>query len=151
MVNTSAYQPRQALDALIPPGWQARHSDALAGARTAAVELWSGPADGDQEWTFSPELGTEARNHGTLLSSPTARIQRLLTEQEQASGEQDVTTRRYLVALPQSATVTLGNRIKVIDSGDPLLDGRYLSVVDVQGGSLRFERHLIAIDNLEAL
>ena len=150
MVNVAAYQPRQALDALIPPGWQVRHSDALDGSRTAAVEVWSGPADGTPEWVYSPATKTEARNHGTLLSSPTARIQRLLTEQEQASGEQDVTTRRYLVALPQAATVTLGNRIKVIDSGDPLLDGRYLSVVDVQGGSLRFERHAVCVDNMEA-
>lgn len=149
MVNVAAYRPRPGLT-LIPDGLEAHAAQAVAGSRTAAVEIWSGPAGGAPEWVFSG--GREMRDHGTLLTPEpiAARIQRLLTERELEAGEQDVTTRRYLVALPHDTTVALGSLLKVIDSGDPLLDGRYLSVVDAQGGSLRIERHAVCVDNMEA-
>lgn len=150
-MNMAAFAPREGIT-LIPDGFQAHGATALEGSHTADVELWSGPEDGAPEWIFNPDTGTEARNHGTRTATATARIQRLLSEAETAAGEQDVTSRRYLVALPWDAsTVTTRSRVKVLASGDPLLDGRFLSVLDAQGGSLRFERHLICLDNLEAL
>lgn len=146
MVNTAAWQPRAGL-ALIPDGFEQLGAQVADGSHTASVELWSGPADGDPEWVYAG--GTETRNHGSLLTSATARVQRLLSEAEQAAGEQDVTTRRYLLGLSLDlAEITLRARVKVVDSGDAQLNGRYLSVVDILGGSLRFERHLVCIDNL---
>lgn len=146
VVNLAGWQPRDGLT-LLPDGWEQHNAAPLNGTRTADVEVWSGPADGEPEWVYT--AGTETRNHGTLIASPTARIQRLLSEDEQPAGEQEVTTRRYLVALPRDlAEVTTRARIKVVDSGDAHLDGHYLSVADVQGGSLRLERHLICLDNL---
>ena len=148
MVNLAAWKPRPGIT-LLPDGFEQYGQHALSGSHTADVEIWSGPADGAPEWVFA--AGVETRNHGTLVTTGQVRIQRLLSEGESTAGEQDVTSRRYLVALSWDASwVTTRTRIKVL-AGDPLLEGRYLSVVDVQGGSLRFERHLIAIDNLEAL
>lgn len=147
MVNTAAFQPRDGIS-LIPEGFQSHGAAAVSGSRTADVELWTGPADGEPDWVYSPATKTEVRNHGEMVTYAQARIQRLLSEAEQPVGEQDVTTRRYLVALPWDASwVTLRIHVKVL-TGDPLLEGRWLSVADAQGGSLRFERHLICVDNL---
>lgn len=148
MVNVANYRPRPGL-AVIPPEWEQHHKLTVDGTRTATVEIWSGPADG-QEWVYDPVTKTSVRNHGTLLAGGTARIQRILTEDTQPAGEQDLTTRRYLVTLDRniSGDLTILSRVKVIASGDPLIDGRYLSVLDIQSGSLRFERDLICLDNL---
>lgn len=148
MVNTAGFQPRDGI-ALIPDGFEAHGAASLDGTHTADVELWTGPADGAPEWSYDPATKTETRNHGTLVTYAQARLQRLLSENEQPAGEQDVTTRRYLVVLPWDASwVTTRTHVKVL-SGDPLLEGRWLSVLDAQGGSLRFERHLICLNNLE--
>lgn len=146
MVNVAAFTPRVQL---IPDAFAAHHQLTLGQSHSAEVELWSGPAAGEGEWLYAD--GAETRNHGTLVTAQpvSARIQRLLTEREATAGEQDVTTRRYLVALDHdTATLTTKARVKVL-AGDPLLEGRYLSVLDVQGGSLRLERHLVCLDNMD--
>ena len=151
MVDTSTYTPRSALADLIPPGWEVRHGNALQSARTAGVEIWTGPADGTPEWVYDPLTKTEVRNHGTLVTTAMARVQRLLGDLVQDTGTQDVSTRQYLVVLPWEASwLTTRTHIRIMTSGDPLIDGRYMSVVDPQGGSLRFERHVVCEDNLEA-
>ena len=148
MVNTAAFAPREGIT-LIPDGFQTHGAAALEGSHTADVELWSGPDDGEPEWIFDPATKTEVRNHGQMVTYVAARLQRLLSENEQSAGEQDVTSRRYLVALTWNASwVTTRTRVKVL-TGDPLLNGRFLSVVDPQAGSLRFERHLVCVANLD--
>ena len=139
---------------LIPHGWQERHGQAVAGSRTAEVQLWTGPSAGEPEWVWDEAARSETRNRGERLLPDhliTARLQRLVTEDIQPAGEQDVTSRRYLVALDREISDGLNPDmlVHVIDAGDPYLDGRWLSVVDIQGGSLRFERHFVALDNLD--
>lgn len=150
MVNVANYRPRPGLH-VIPPTWEQHHKLTVDGTRTATVEIWSGPEDG-RDWVYDPATKTSVRDHGTLLAGGTARIQRLLTEDTQPAGEQNVTTRRYLVTLDRNISdhLTTDARVKVLTSGDPILEGRYLSVLDIQGGSLRFERDLICLDNLGA-
>ena len=150
MVNVSAYRPRPGLH-VIPPGWEAHHKPVADGTRTAEVEVWTGPSG--PEWVWDPDTKDEVRDHGTLITAGTARIQRLQTESETTAGEQDVTTRRYLVTLDREIGPGLTDRshIHVTTSGDPLLNGRWLAVLDIQGGSLRWERDLICEDNLEAV
>lgn len=146
MVNLAGWQPRAGVTVL-PDGWGQHNAAPLSGTRTATVQVWSGPADGAPEWVLVD--GQETRDHGALLGSPSVRIQRLADAVYADAGTQQVVTRRYLVALPRDlAEVTTRARIKVVDSGDAQLDGHYLSVADVQGGSLRLERHLICLDNL---
>ena len=150
MVNLANFRPRRPL---IPCGWEERHAPILDGSRTAIVELWSGPADGTPEWVYDPTTKAEVRNHGTRLHADgtiTARIQRLGTGTETEAGAQDVTIRTYLIALPRhiSDGLTPHARVHVTEINDDHMQGRWLQVIDIQGGSLRFERHLIALDNL---
>lgn len=152
MVNASGYRPRPGL-AVIPTGWEQHHKPVADGTRTATVELWSGPIGGP-EWLYDRAAKTEVRNHGTRLHpgvTITARVQRLREEDDATAGQQDIATRRYLITLDRDLAdaLTLTGRVRVVDC-DPYLDGRYLSIVDIQGGSLRFERDLICLDNLEA-
>lgn len=151
MVNVSSYRPRPGLT-VIPPGWEQHHKPVADGTRTATVELWTGPLAGDPEWIWDRAERREVRNHGTRLhpdSTITARVQRLREEDGTSAGQQDVTTRRYLVALDRDLAdeLTVTARVRVVDC-DPYLDGHYLSVLDIQGGSLRFERDLLCLDNL---
>ena len=148
-MKLSNYRPRFGVT-VIPPGWEQHHKPTADGGRTAIVEVWSGPLDGAPEWVYMD--GREIRDHGILLHGDlTARIQRLGQASEVATGAQDVTVRTYLVALDREVggDFTPRARVKVIDSGDPQIDGRYMSVLDIYGGSLRFERDLICLDNLD--
>lgn len=147
MVNLGNFRPRVAV---IPDGWEQHHKPTVDGTRTATVEVWSGPAEGESDWEWDPVVGDDVPNHGSLvLPDPvTARIQRLLTEDEYATGGQNLKSRRYLVTLDRNLpTLTPRARLRVVQC-DPELDGKYLHVLDIQGGSLRFERDLICIETL---
>lgn len=155
MVDLTRYRPLpRRRGGLIPDGWERYHARAVAGSRTAEVELWTGPQSGEPEWLFDPVKKTETRNRGRRLYPDCtiwARIQRLVSEDGATAGEQAVTARRYLIALDREVSDGLNPNalVHVICSGDDYLDDRWLSVVDIQGGSLRFERHLVALDHLD--
>lgn len=147
MVNVGNYRTRPGVT-VIPTGWEQHHKPTVDGSRTATVELWSGPADGESDYRFVD--GAEVPNHGDQLTAQpvTARIQRLLSEDESVTGGQQITTRRYLVTLDRDTpSLTTRARVLVVQC-DPELDGKYLHVQDVQGGSLRFERDLICFETV---
>lgn len=150
MVNTAAYRPRPGLS-VIPAGFNEHHQPAVNGTHTATVEYWTGPAAGEPEVAWDHTTHTETRNYGTRIPDKPipARVQRILSEDTTTAGGQTVTTRSYRVTTNHDApeALTVDGFVKVLD-GDPYLDGRWLSVSDVQGNSLTFERAIICLDNL---
>ena len=66
-----------------------------------------------------------------------------------AAGEK-VTAHRYQVSGPVEMDLLTDDVGTVDDCNDPTMVGRELRVVDLQRGSLLFERTVICIDNLEA-
>lgn len=133
---------------VVPNYWEEYHEPVAAGTRTIAVDIYAGPAPGEPNQNWDPVARVDRPNHGTWLYQTSARIQRLITGQEEPAGGREATSQRYLVTLHRDRAPSLLNRIRVIPGGDPLLDGKYLSIIDVQGGSLRWERDLICLDNL---
>ena len=135
--------------AIIPDGWEQRHAAALTGTHTATVKISAPPAGGEL-WTWDTTQGKSVPASGSVLHpSLTARVQRLREEAHTEAGGQGATTQRYLIALGRDvANVGVGCIVDVTASSDPDLTGQRLHVVDELRGSLRFERHLLAVDHL---
>lgn len=94
----------------------------------------------------------------TYAADVPCRVQALVSATAAEAVTQQVTTRRYLVTLPLSRVpdltvadtgpyVTLTG-YKPGHEGDPHLIGRRLKVVDVQRGTLVWERDLVCLDDL---
>ena len=134
---------------LIPDGWEARHAAVLTGSRTATVDIYSPPPDGEL-WVYDAALEQTVPARGPLLHrQQQARVQRLREEGTAPAGGQTATVQRHLVALDRDIDgVGVGCQIDVTASTDPDLTGQTLHVVDELRGSLRFERHLLALDHL---
>lgn len=134
---------------VIPAGWEERHAAVMVGTQTATVTIRDTPTDGET-WVWDPVLKKSMPAVGAILHEEvTARLQRLREEIVTIAGGQEVTVHRYLIALPRdTAGVGVGCTIRVDTSTDPDLTGQTLHVVDEMRGSLRFERHLLAVDHL---
>lgn len=152
MVSTANFRPRDGIE-LIPDDWEARHKPVVDGSRTAVVEVWAGPAAGEKDWTYDSDTKKDVENHGSQLfasETVTARIQRLAADSQEVVGGQKVTHRRYLVPMDREIAegLTTRTRLRVVECSDPLLEGVYLYVQDIQKGSLRWERDLVCLENL---
>lgn len=134
---------------LIPDGWEARHAAVLVGSQTATIAAYSPPVDGE-EWVWDETLRRSVPARGAVLHPElTARVQRLREEVVAMAGGQEITVHRYLIALPRDTSgVGVGCQVDVTASTDLDLTGQSLYVVDEMRGSLRFERHLLALDHL---
>lgn len=150
MVNTAAFRPRPGIT-VIPDSFITYHEPTVDGTHLATVELWTGPAAGEPAVVWNDVTHTETRNYGTRVPDMpvAARIQNVSVVAGVTAGSQDVTTRSYRVttnqAIPEGLTVS--GFVKIVD-GDPYLEGRYLSVEDIHGGTFAFERVLVCLDNL---
>ena len=133
---------------LIPDGWELRHGTVLTGSHTATVTI-TAPPEGEA-WVWDEELGRSVPAVGEVLhDSIAARVQRLREEGTEPAGEQAATTQRHLIALNRDVYgVGVGCAVHIDASSDPDLTGQTLFVVDELRGSLRFERHLLALDHL---
>lgn len=86
---------------------------------------------------------------GPLKFSGAARVQRLNREQEQANAGQQVTIADYLIAIQFDANgIQPDDIVTIAQASDTDLTGRRLTVTGVMKGSLRWQRDLLAIDNL---
>ena len=128
---------------IFPPGWEAHHRPVAEAGMTATVELWSGA---DPGWVWDEQEQKEVRDLGMLAWTGRARVQQRIGGDNVPAGDQQVTTHRYLVAVPSHVVVGVIAWVKVVQSGDPGLG--LLKVVDVLKGSIRWERDLMCTDNL---
>lgn len=137
--------------AVTPPRWEAHHYITSDQTHVSEIEIYSGPAPGEPEFVWDPDSKSEVPNHGTLLFKRDARIQRVAThDRELAVGGVERAYRRYQISLSADVpNIVSSNRLRIVPGADSQIDGKFLSIVDVQGGSLRMERILLCLDNLE--
>jgi hypothetical protein len=130
---------------VIAAGWEAHHRPVAESTFTAII-TFKRP---DGAPVFDPDTGTTTQPTVTVYSGP-CRIQELQREHTTIDPAQRITIRRYQVSLTIQATGLRLDDVGTVDAAnDPSLIGRGLRVIDVQRGSLTFQRDLIVTDNLE--
>lgn len=136
---------------IITAAWSAHHRPIVAGTRTATVTL---RRPGGTPGAFDPVTGTRPSTPFPPYYTGAARVQVLpAAEQDQLTGEQEVSTLGYAVTLDHEvAGVQVDDLCTVItvdDNGDAELIGRALVVEAIQRGSLHWERRLLCTDDME--
>lgn len=135
---------------VVPAGWSKHHQSTAAGGMNAVCEL-RGPSTST---TYDPATMSSTSTPGPLEWSGRCRVQALVGDARAGDqAGQDVTTRAYLVQLDETSdalpdivedwTVTV-----TVCANDAYLIGRPLAISDVQYGSERFTRDVLAVDNL---
>lgn len=134
---------------MIPDGWETRHAPVADATHTATVTIHAPTTSGDL-WRWDETLGRSVPAVGAVaVADVSARVQRLREEAVTIAGGQPVTIHRYLIALHRdTAGAAVGGTLHVDASSDPALTGETLHIVDVMLGSLRVERHILAIHHL---
>lgn len=134
---------------VIPDGWEERHATVMNGTHTATVNIY-GPPSGGELWVYDKTTRKSVPARGPLIhEQKPARVQRLREENTIPAGGQTATVQRHLIALGRDVSgVGVGCQVEVTASTDPGLTCQVLYVVDELRGSLRFERHLLALDHL---
>jgi hypothetical protein len=104
---------------------------------------------------WNPQTGEVDELPGQVIYTGPCRIQAQASAvlDAQAAG-QEVTSRTYLVAIrhdaPEVRAGESGDVFIADEASDPYLVGRPMRIVDIQLGSLRWERDLICRDDLSA-
>lgn len=137
---------------VIPTGWSAHHRPAMASTRNATCQITDPTRETPGQ--FDPNTGTTSAPVPFIVyPAPgmpgTCRVQEIDSATTAMQAGQEVTQRRYLVAIDaDAAPVEPGWPVTVTACGnDPQLVGQTLYVADVQLGSERFERDLICTHN----
>lgn len=135
---------------VVPPNWETDHATVVAKTLTAVVEIRpraSMPATINDDLSYTPAASPAPAYSGR------ARIQVLNGEESvKVLGEQVRATVAYLVVIDRSAgPIERGHMVKVLAASDPTLlePGRRLVVERLDRGSLRWERDLYCIDELQ--
>lgn len=129
---------------VIPTGWEAHHSPVAEAVMTAACVITrltsTVPVPYDQ--------GTGRSTYSTppTIYSGACRVQRSARIGMVGQvGETPTTVRRYMVGIPLAADpIQVNDLVTVTDATDSALVGLRLRVTDVTGGSLVWERDLLA-------
>jgi len=132
---------------IIHPRYEQHHRHIPEGASTATCRI---QRPSTEPGVFDPNTGTTTpAAPTTLYDDLPCRVQEIRDEQRSLTGEQIVTTRRYMVIVSYDVTnVQVDDWVELITATDPtLLGGRKLFITDVMRGSVRFERDLIAVDD----
>lgn len=125
--------------AVIPARWAESHRPVADKTMTATaavrkpgtVQAWS---DVEQQNVTVPKV--------PYYTGP-CRVQALATQaREVVVAADDETVASYLITLTAATELAESDLVRVTDSGDPLLDGHSLRILQVVTGSLRFERDL---------
>lgn len=130
--------------AVIPSGWAEGHRPVVDKTGTAACTIRvPGTVQG---WDDTTEQNESTPNAAYYTGS--CRVQSLATQARQVTVAGDPETiASHLVVVPATISPATNDLVKVTASGDTLLDGRVLRVVQVVYGSLRFERDLFCVLN----
>jgi hypothetical protein len=130
---------------VIPGGWEAHHRPVAEATFTAAI-TFKRPNGAP---VFDSTKGETTQPTVTIYSG-SCRIQELPREHTTIAAAERITWRRYRVSLTIAATGLRLDDVGTVDAAnDPSLIGRGLRVIDVERGSLTFQRDLTCTDDLE--
>lgn len=137
---------------VVPAGWSQHHAAVAAGGMNATIHI-SDPNAQTRGWDATTE-STTITTAEPVYAGP-ARIQEVMSAEEATQTGQQVTERRYLLQiLFDAAPVQQGWAVRVTDCPNDTelvawTTTRPMTVTDVQMGSERFTRDLIATINLD--
>lgn len=143
---------------VIPPAWSRHHQPTATGGMNAACVITDPARATPGEWDDDTGEYGPGTPH-VVLPAPDGepgwpcRVQALTSDQDSEQAGQDSTTRDYLVQLDDPdlsglPDLEVGYVIEVTAAtNDPHLVGLQLTVRDVQHGSERFTRDVIAAHN----
>lgn len=137
---------------VVPEGWSRHHQPVATGGMNATCVV----TDPDQSTPggWNDDTGTyDPPTPFIVVAETRCRIQAIQSDQDTEQAGQDSTTREYLVQLddPDLSTlpdIEVGHVIEITTAiNDAHLVGERLTVTDVQHGSERFTRDLVASHN----
>lgn len=135
---------------VIPTSWEAEHAKVAGRTVTAKVKVWPRAVAPEINDDLSYDAGPDLEP----VYDGGARIQVISGGRDAATqlvGDEAIAKVVYLVVIDREAEPILrGYVVQVIESNDPTLQGdRRLAVERIDRGSLRFERDLYCVDELE--
>ena len=131
---------------LIPARWSEHHQPAAESTMTARCDI-TRPSTG--RGTLNPATGTVTNPSTAIAADVPCRVQAAAsTDRSTQTGEQEVTFRKYMVAITADLDVLVDDVVTVTESIDPHLVGRALRVLDVLYGSEVWQRTLTCVDTL---
>jgi hypothetical protein len=132
---------------VIPARWSEHHRPVASASMRGTCSI-SRPDTDTADDVYDPATLQYTSGAGTSIYVGPCRVQALSTaEARQTFGEQDVTTRRYMVAIEWDAAEVAVNDVVTVDTADdPDLPGRKLRVLDVATGTEQWERDLVCQD-----
>lgn len=143
--------PRQAQGrpgtVVIPADWGAAHAKVIERAIATASSVGIGPAGGESHWDEG--LGRTVTAAAAPVYSGTAELM-VVTDTTRALTvvEDPVKQRVYEITLPYDASALIEvDQVVFVAAGDPdpMLAGRDLRVAQIEHGSRRFSRVLLAV------
>lgn len=132
---------------VVPENFEADHNRALVGTRTAGCVIL---APTPSVPIFDPDLGYSVAPDALELFRGRARVQALTGEaRSRIVGEQDQRTAVYRLAIDHEALdIPEGSTITFTQTNDAWLAATTLFVRNADLGTVRFERHLICVDDV---
>lgn len=131
---------------VIPAGWSAHHRPAAESTMTATCDI-TRPATG--RGTLNPTTGTVTNASTSIGVDVPCRVQAAAsTDRSTQTGEQEVTFRKYMVAVPADLDPHVDDIVTITAAVDTDLIGRALRVLDVLYGSEVWQRTLTCVDTL---
>lgn len=127
----------------IPTGWSRHHAGAAAGGMNGSCRIYD-PALATTGWDPASESATADR--GTPAYDGRCRIEPMLSANDVLQADDQETTRAYLVQIAFDAPHVEKDWVLVPYDviNDAQLDGAELVIDDVQYGTERFTRDLVA-------
>lgn len=134
---------------LIPDGWEAHHAPTAEQAMTAECVITRPASNGTP--VFDAETGRSLHPDPVTVYTGAVRVQRsaLTGGNIDVVADKPTPLRQYVVSLPLTAPqIQVADRIAVTAATDPLMVGKILTVADVRGGSLVWQRDLLCDEHV---
>ncbi len=128
---------------VIPTGWSEHHQPTAESVMTATCRITRRTA---ATGVYDSSTGRTTYTAPTEVYEGPCRIQRAALTGTQAPirGEKLTPVRPYTVSLPITAEgIQVNDLVEILTADDPDTTGKHLTVVDVRGGSLLWQRDLI--------
>lgn len=131
---------------VMPAGWEAHHRPVLETTRTATITFrrFTGTT------TFDAATGSSTRASIVVFTGEVRIQEHQVTAHAIVAAAERITTHHYQVSGPVEMDLEIDDVGTVDAANDPSLVGREFRVVDIQRGSLLFQRDVFCTDNLEA-